>query len=132
MDDLPLGKIPITLLKIDVERYEKLVLREGLRHSRAYPIYTLKLMLGSSHDTGTRVFNCELLREHGFQVYRFQGGRYLAPIPLDFESSRCENFIAIKDYQDFHKRTISGIFDILFKSLRDAAWIRYIGCSLHR
>jgi FkbM family methyltransferase len=114
MDDLPLGKIPITLLKIDVEGYEKLVLEGGLETlARTSYIYLEAYDRFFARYGYACIQLWELLREHGFQVYRFQGGRYLAPIPLDFESSRCENFIAIKDYQDFHTRTISGILDIL-------------------
>lgn len=114
MDDLPLGKIPITLLKIDVEGYEKIVLEGGPETlARTSYIYLEAYDRFFARFGYTCIQLWELLREHGFQVYRFQGGRYLAPIPMDFESSRCENFIAIKDHQDFYRRTISSIFDIL-------------------
>jgi len=113
MDDLPLGKAPITLLKIDVEGYEKLVLEGGPETlARTSYIYLEAYDRFFARYGYTCIQLWELLREHGFQVYRFQGGRYLAPIPLDFESSRCENFIAIKDYQEICKRTL-GVSDFI-------------------
>ena len=72
MDDLPLGKIPITLLKIDVEGYEKLVLEGGLETL----VCTSYIYLEAYDRFFARYgYACiqlwELLREHGFQVYRF-------------------------------------------------------------
>ncbi len=114
MDDLPLGKAPITLLKIDVEGYEKLVLeggKETLARTSCIYLEAYDRFFARYGYTCAQVW--ELLRDHGFQVYRFQGARYLAPVPLDFESIRCENYIAIKDHQEISKRTIGGILDFL-------------------
>ena len=134
MDDLPLGKIPITLLKIDVEGYEKIVLEGGPETlARTSYIYL------EAYDLILRA-----IRVHVYSTVGVAQGAWIPSVPIprrevscpdskDFESSRCENFIAIKDYQDFHKRTISGILDIQIQVTAEVqAGFGKLGCRLHR
>ena len=128
MDDLPLGKIPITLLKIDVEGYEKLVLEGGLETLGAHPIYTLKLMIGSSHGTGTRVFNCGSCS--GSTDSRCTDSKAGGILPR-FRSISSQVVVKtssqLKTIKIFTYEQSVVYWIFLFKSLRDAAWIRYMG-----
>jgi FkbM family methyltransferase len=106
LDDLVTGDQPIALLKIDVEGYEKFVLEGAPRTlSRTSCIY-IEAIEALFARYG---YSCSdlwaLLHSAGFTVCRISGGKRLARLSPHFESTRCENFVAVKDVAAFCERS---------------------------
>lgn len=105
LDDLGIGESPIALLKVDVEGYEKFVF-EGAEQLLGN---TLCVYYESAEDHFCRFgYSCmqlnDMLREKGFDLFRFADNKLLR-IGDSYISKKAENIIAVRDINDFGKRT---------------------------
>ena len=95
----------ISLLKLDVEGFEKFVL-EGAKSTLA----KTKVLYNESWESHFNKFSyctgdvIKLLNEAGFSVFRFSDMR-LHAVDSHYVSEDCENLISIKDVDDFISKT---------------------------
>ena len=105
LDSMDINDSPIGLLKVDVEGYEKFVF-EGAEKLMEN---TLCIYYESAEDHFEEFgYSCDklndLLRAKGFKLFRFENSKLLS-IDKPYTSDKAENIIAIRDIDDFKKRT---------------------------
>jgi len=95
----------ISLLKIDVEGYEKFVI-EGARGvlNRVEAIYFEYYARNYSRYGYSGATLVDVLQQEGFRTYRLREDA-CSLVGTDESSTDCENFIAVRDEQDFFSRT---------------------------
>ena len=106
LDALIPEALPVALLKVDVEGYEKFVLEgapEVLRRSQSV-FFEVSALHFSQFGYMTRDVLC-LLLDAGFRLYRISGATGLDPITTDFDTEHFENLVALRDEADFRRRT---------------------------
>ncbi len=106
LDDLVLGAGPFALLKVDVEGYEKFVFdgaTELLKRTRCVYFEVSSLHSSrfgySTHDLLT------LLEGAGFRLFRLSAPRAIVAITTEFETEPFENLVALRDVDEFVRRT---------------------------
>jgi FkbM family methyltransferase len=106
LDDLPLPDGPIALLKIDVEGSE-LAAFEGAPETlaRTACVYFEAWSTHAARYGYAAPRLWRLLRDHGFEVYRFDGPGRLTAVAPDDPSDRVENYVAVRDELAFRERT---------------------------
>lgn len=96
----------VALLKVDVEGFEKFVF-EGASGvlSRTECVYfeAWDQHFGKFGYSTNDIL--ELLRRHGFRIFRLSSGDHATHVPADFHAMECENLIAVKNVEDFSRRT---------------------------
>jgi len=96
----------IALLKIDVEGYEKFVIKGSKK-----TLEKTKVILFESYENNFARFNYSLkeifdyLIAVDFKIYKFIGKREIIQIDSNYLSNECENLLAIKDIDEFFERT---------------------------
>ena len=102
LDDLPITETSISLMKIDVEGYEKFVLDGGMK--------TLEITNCVYFEAIEKLYNkygytkkniIEKMEKHGFKIFEINN-KILSPIN---EKTDQQDLLAIKDIKDFMKRT---------------------------
>jgi len=96
----------IHLLKLDVEGYEKFVL-EGASEmlSRTELIYFEAWKQHFSRFDYCFADVWQILNIHGFETFRFITAKHITTISKDYQPLHCENLIAMRDVDDFKRRT---------------------------
>jgi FkbM family methyltransferase len=105
LDNIDIGESSIALLKVDVEGYEKFVLEGADRLLEN--ILCIYYESAESHFQEFGYSCVELhgiLREKGFNLFRFANDRVLW-IDKSYISENAENIIAVRNIDDFRKRT---------------------------
>ncbi|RKY06137.1 MAG: hypothetical protein DRP65_12145 [Planctomycetota bacterium] len=105
LDNIDIGESSIALLKVDVEGYEKFVLEGAGRLLENI----LCICYESAEDHFRKFgYSCaelnDILRAKGFNLFRFANDRLLR-IDKSYISENPENIIAVRDIDDFKKRT---------------------------
>jgi len=106
LDQLDTGERRVSLLKIDVEGYERFVL-EGA----AKTLDRTDCVFFESWDQHFARYDygsTDLLRwlgERGWTVFRLEANDRVRPVPPDYASSEAENLIALRETGDFLERT---------------------------
>jgi len=98
--------LPVALLKIDVEGYEKFVL-EGAGRVLEQAL-CIHFEVCASHFRRFGYSTSELLRllcERGFRLFRLHEPRGLVSITVEYDTDSFENLIALRDVDDFRRRT---------------------------
>ncbi len=106
LDDLVQDDRPVALLKVDVEGYEKFVFegaRELLKRTRCVLFEVSSLHFARFGYTTQDVLT--LLERTGFNVFRLSGARGIRSVTVDFDTESYENLIALRDVDDFARRT---------------------------
>lgn len=106
LDELVPASSSIALLKVDVEGYEKLVL-EGAAAvlARTACVY---FEVSRSHFArfGYTIRDLlALLQGAGFHLFRSVSGGQFQAVTTAFDTAGCENLIAVRDVEDFMRRT---------------------------
>ena len=102
----------ISLVKIDVEGYEKFVL-EGAEKSAQ----KIKCIIFESYSRHFKQFSYsfknlfDILTEYGFDIYSFPVEEKISRIPREHISENCENLIAIKGLDKFLELTGYSVQD---------------------
>ena len=106
LDDLVPERTPIALLKVDVEGYEKFVFEgapELLTQARCLYFEVSSLHFPqfgySTRDLLT------LVERAGFRLFRANDRRALLPITTRFDTADFENLVALRDVNDFMRRS---------------------------
>jgi len=106
LDELVADLSPIALLKVDVEGYEKFVFEGAaalLRRTQCVLFEVSRLHFSrfgyTVHDLLVR------LESAGFGLFRQAAPDRIVPITTAFDSEGCENLIAVRDLDDFTRRT---------------------------
>jgi FkbM family methyltransferase len=113
LDDLVADDVPVALLKIDVEGYEKFVLDGGVRLIQRTLCVFFEVSAGHFRRYGyatSDVLDC--LVKAGFRIYRMSGRALLAAVPSSYDPEQYENLVALRDEEAFVGRTgwkIEGI-----------------------
>ena len=97
---------PIALLKVDVEGYERHVFEgapEVLQRTRCVHFEVSSLHFARFGYTTRDVLT--LLRDAGFDLFRSTAPRRFTPIAIDFDTESFENLLALRDVNDFTRRT---------------------------
>lgn len=105
LDSMDIEESSISLLKVDVEGYEKFVFEGAERLLEK----TLCLYYESAEDHFNKFgYNCtqlsSILIAKGFDLFRFDNEK-LVSIEKSYMSDQAENLVAIRDVADFKKRT---------------------------
>lgn len=96
----------ITLLKVDVEGYEKFVFQGG-----GATLSRTRFLYFESWDAHFAKFGYgfpeiyKLLGEQNFAIYRPHGQQLLGPLDAGYRSAACENLVALRDTREFLDRT---------------------------
>jgi FkbM family methyltransferase len=106
LDRLDIPSSTIALLKIDVEGYEKYVL-EGASQTlgRTLCVY---FEAWEDHFAKYRYTNRDVLRllaAQGFALFKITGPRQMRSISEDYLSQQCDNLLALRQPEDFLRRT---------------------------
>lgn len=105
LDALPIAEASIALLKIDVEGYEKFVL-DGA--TALLPRVECLFIETWERHFAQYGYSCvdvhARLRSQGFQLFRFDEGRFAA-ISQGYISERLEDLVAVRDVAAFTRRT---------------------------
>jgi FkbM family methyltransferase len=106
LDVLVPGTMPLALLKLDVEGYEKFVL-DGAAEvlERAQCVYFEVSALHFRRFGCTTQDLLQLLHCKGFRLFRFREPRHLTSITTDFDTEAVENLVALRNLEEFHCRT---------------------------
>ena len=110
LDDLDINTAEITLLKIDVEGFEKYVLEgasKRLEKTKCVYFESWHQHLARYGDTEKDVF--DLLMQQGFQIFKISTLDSLRAIPNDYISEQSENLVAVRDIDSFLQVTNFGI-----------------------
>jgi len=105
LDDLTINELSISLMKIDVEGYEKFVLEGGksvLKKTMCIFYESLDRLYKKYNYTHKDIF--QLLTNEGFQIYRMRN-ETISLLEDDELFEKDKNLIAIRDLNDFVKRT---------------------------
>ena len=101
LDEMLEAETAITLLKIDVEGYEKFVLEGAAKTLQKTSIVLYeswdKHFSGFGYQAGAVI---EILETLGFKVYKIDGNT-MKQISVDYRSVNCENLLAVKDIVSF-------------------------------
>lgn len=105
LDSMDFSESSIALLKVDVEGYEKFVF-EGAEQLLEK---TLCICYESAQDHYQEFgYSCtelnDMLRAKAFNLFRFAGNKLIS-IDISYVSNKTENIIAVRDVDDFKKRT---------------------------
>jgi len=106
LDQLDTGESRISLLKIDVEGYERFVL-EGA----AKTLERTECVFFESWDRHFARYDysstdlLRWLRDRGWAVFRLGANDRVRPLPPEYASSDAENLIALRETADFLERT---------------------------
>lgn len=110
LDDLDINTPEITLLKIDVEGFEKYVLEGATKRLEKTKCVYFELWqqhIARYGYTEKDIF--DLLRQQGFQIFKMSTVDSLRAIPNDYISEQCENLVAVRDIDSFLQITNFGI-----------------------
>lgn len=106
LDDLPIPEAKVSLLKIDVEGYEKFVVEGGKRViSKTQCVYFESFeehYLKFGYKTRDML---ELLVNSGFKILKAIDDLTVCSVSGDYVSQECENLIAVRDLNSFLSRT---------------------------
>ena len=105
LDDLVAGAEPIALLKVDVEGYEKHVFEGApavLKRTRCVHFEVSTLHFPRFGYTTRDLLT--LLRDAGFGLFRLAPRQFM-PITVGFETAPFENLVAVRDADEFARRT---------------------------
>ena len=106
LDDLPIDERVIALLKIDVEGYERFVLRGAKR-----TLEVTECIYFESWDQHFRKYGytsndlCEFLRKCGFQLFKILHNTAISRIPPGYASENKEDLLGVRDPERFLQRT---------------------------
>jgi Methyltransferase FkbM domain len=106
LDSLPLPDGEITLLKMDVEGYEKFVV-EGARHTlRRTACVHIEVWPEAARGYGyeSRAVT-HMLSESGFLLFSLGPDGSLHSVPDTYQPPRIMNLVAVRDLADFRART---------------------------
>lgn len=106
LDDLIGSAGPVALLKVDVEGYEKRVFEGGvgvLKRTRCVHFEVSTLHFPRFGYTTRDLLT--LLCDAGFSLFRLGAPRQFTPITVDFETEPFENLAALRDADEFARRT---------------------------
>ena len=106
LDELISDHLPIALLKVDVEGYEKRVFEgaaDVLRRSQCVYFEVSSRHFAQFGYTTQDVL--ELLKGAGFRLYRIAGRKDLQSISVDFDTVYYENLVGLRDEAEFSRRT---------------------------
>jgi FkbM family methyltransferase len=106
LDDLLSSTLPVTLLKIDVEGYERFVLEGATETLRRTQCVYCEVCAAHFRRFGYATRDVlQLLWRAGFLLYRVIGPSRLIAIGADFEAETYENLIALREIDEFCART---------------------------
>jgi FkbM family methyltransferase len=106
LDDLIRNTDPVALLKVDVEGYEKRVFEGGanvLKRTRCVHFEVSTLHFPRFGYTTRDLLM--LLQDAGFGLFRLAAPRQFTPITVDFETEPFESLVALRDADEFARRT---------------------------
>ena len=106
LDVLVSGKLPVALLKVDVEGYEKNVFEGAtdlLRRTQCVFFEVSSLHFAQFGYTTRDLLT--LLVGAGFRLYRIAGPKGLQRISVKFDTAGCENLVGLRDDAEFRRRT---------------------------
>lgn len=106
LDELVSDTLPLALLKVDVEGYEKFVFEgagEVLRRAQCV-YFEVSALHFCRFGYSTRDV-LQLLRCKGFHLFRAQKPSGLISITTDFDTDPFENLVALRNLEDFRRRT---------------------------
>jgi FkbM family methyltransferase len=106
LDHLVSSDKPIALMKVDVEGYEKFVFEgaPSVLRRTACAYFEVSALHVKRYGYATRDL-LSLLRSGGFAVFRHAGRRRFAPVTATFDTAGFENLLALRDADDFARRT---------------------------
>ena len=106
LDKLVSDSLPVNLLKVDVEGYEKFVFEgaPALLKRTECVFFEVSSLHFARFDYTTRDL-LELLTAAGFQLYRTSGSAALAAITTEFDTEEFENLVALRNDTAFMQRT---------------------------
>ncbi len=110
LDNLDINTAEITLLKIDVEGFEKYVLEgasKRLENTKCVYFESWHQHLTRYGYTEKDIF--DLLTQQGFQIFKMSTVDSLRAIPNDYISEQCENLVAVRDIDSFLQVTNFGM-----------------------
>ncbi len=109
LDDLVVGEPRVTLVKIDVEGFEKFVL-EGAPATlgRTDCVFFESCDAHFARYAYAIEDVLRLLTAHGFTVYRWRPEAVPQPIPAGYASAELENLVAVRDPEQFRSRIGEG------------------------
>ncbi|MEQ2005880.1 MAG: FkbM family methyltransferase [Limisphaerales bacterium] len=106
LDNLVTDNLPVNLLKVDVEGYEKFVFEgatEVLKRTDCVFFEVSSLHFARFGYTTRELL--ELLASAGFRLYRSSGSAALVTITTEFDTEEFENLVALRDDAAFVQRT---------------------------
>lgn len=106
LDELVPGGLPVNLLKVDVEGYEKFVF-EGASNilRRTDCVFFEVSSLHFARFGYTTRDLLELLVAAGFRIFRVSDSAALTAISIKFDTAQFENLVALRDAANFQRRT---------------------------
>lgn len=126
LDELQIENDSISLLKIDVEGYEKFVIEGCGRMLQKVKCIYFESIEKNFLKFGYKLADLlDLLTDRGFQILKVQGDKVWSILPKQYPDS-CQDIVAVRDIPDFLKRTnFQFSSDGLIKiGAYDASWIQ--------
>jgi FkbM family methyltransferase len=101
----PAGRM-VNLLKVDVEGYEKFVFAGATEVLQQTQCVYFEVSASHFRRFGYSTRDLlHLLVGKGFSLFRIREPKVLTPITTDFDTSRFENLVAMRDAQEVRRRT---------------------------
>jgi FkbM family methyltransferase len=105
LDDLVTGDLPVALLKVDVEGYEKFVFDGAAQVLQRARCVHFEVSALHFRRFGYRTRDLlRLLSGRDFRLFCFTGPRILSSINTDFDTELFENLVALRDVEEFRRR----------------------------
>jgi len=106
LDDMGIADRVITLMKVDVEGYEIFVLQGAediLNRTKCVYFESWEQHYQKYHYKTEEVQS--FFEKMGFGIFKLVGGKHLVPVQRRHISKECENLLALKNVDEFIKRT---------------------------